>query len=58
VDAQRIGRVPQPPGLSSNAGNLEEVVDWGSPSFGYFSLAKQDNVVAVETYLQVSRNQK
>jgi hypothetical protein len=37
VDAQQIVRVPQPPGLSSNAGNLEEVVDWGSPSFGSFS---------------------
>jgi hypothetical protein len=41
VDAQRIVRVP-PPGLANNAGNLEEVVDWGSPSFGYFSLAKQE----------------
>jgi hypothetical protein len=30
-------RVPQPPGQTSNAGNLEEVVDWGSSSLGYFS---------------------
>jgi len=37
VDAQRIVRVPQPPDQSSNAGNLEEVVDWGSPSLGYLS---------------------
>jgi hypothetical protein len=29
VDAQRIVRVPQPPDLPSNAGNLEEVADWG-----------------------------
>jgi hypothetical protein len=46
VDAKRIVRVPQPPGQSSNAGNLEEVADWGRLFFGYFLLAKQKKVTS------------
>jgi hypothetical protein len=32
------------PDQSSNAGNLEEVADWGRLLFGYFILAKQEKV--------------
>jgi len=46
MDAQRIVRVPQPPGQSSNAGNLEEVADLGSLFLGYFLLAKQNKVTS------------
>jgi hypothetical protein len=39
-------RVPQPPDQTSNAGNLEEVADWGRLFFGYFLLAKQKKVTS------------
>ncbi len=32
------------PDQSSNAGNLEEVADWGRLLLGYFFLAKQEKV--------------
>jgi len=32
------------PDQSSNAGNLEEVADWGRLLFGYFFLATQEKV--------------
>jgi len=34
------------PDQSSNAGNLEEVADWGRLLFGYFFLAKQEKVTS------------
>ena len=34
------------PDQSSNAGNLEEVADWGRLFFGYFLLAKQKKVTS------------
>jgi hypothetical protein len=46
VDAQRIVRVPQPPELSSNAGNPEGMADLGRLFFGYFILAKQKKVTS------------
>jgi hypothetical protein len=39
-------RVAQPPDQTSNAGNLEEVADWGRLFFGYFILAKQKKVTS------------
>jgi len=34
------------PDQSSNAGNLEEVADWGRLFLGYFLLAKQKKVTS------------
>jgi hypothetical protein len=42
VAAQQIVRVPQPRLLVINQGNPAGAVNRGSPSFGYFSLAKQE----------------
>jgi hypothetical protein len=42
VAAQQIVRVPQPRLFVKNRGNPAGAVNRGSPSFGYFSLAKQE----------------
>jgi hypothetical protein len=44
VAAQRIVRVYEGPGRSSNAGNCEAAAHWGRLFFGYFLLAKQKKV--------------
>jgi len=37
------------PDQSSNAGNLEEVADWGRLLLGYFFLAKQEKVTSCQS---------
>jgi len=42
--SERVARVPQPPGQSSNAGNPKGAAQWGRLFFGNFLLAKQKKV--------------
>ena len=47
------------PDQSSNAGNLEEVVDWGLLLLGYFFLTKQEKVTSRRaTPGKLSKNEK